>query len=133
MAFVAETKIQLRLKTIAVALRLKSVAIRRIGQDELTVKRGTDIPLEVTFTDADGNLYDPDTNTAKLQVKKPDGTTYTGYAFTDNKYLTKISTGVYRITFQTAVADPVGLWTLEVQGATAPNTSMNDIKVLVRA
>lgn len=91
------------------------------------------IQFEATFTDGDGTLYDPDNNTVKIQIRKPDATVVTGFAFSDNKYLTKISTGVYRYDYQTAVTDTTGIWTAEVQGSSGSNVSMDDLKFMLKS
>lgn len=123
----------MRLNEPATALRTHSILTKVIGPDEMAFKRGTDIEFETTFTDADGVLYDPNTNTVKVQVKKPDGTVYTGWSFADNKYMTRQSTGVYRVILQTAASDPVGTWTVEVQGSVGAYTSMDDFKFSLKA
>lgn len=119
----------------AVAARpARYISITTVGPDEMTFKAGTAIQFETTFTDADGALYDPDTGTVKMYVKKPDGTYYTGYAYgVSGVVMTKISTGVYRGTFQTNRTDPTGNWTLEVEGYVGSERSFDDLKFQVRA
>lgn len=109
------------------------VLITATGPDELQFKRGTVIKFHAEFTDKDGTLYDPDTGTVEIQIRKPDGTVYTGWNFSDNKTLTKISTGIYEIDFQTSTSDTVGVYKAEVAGVSGANTSMDDLQFMVKA
>ena len=95
-------------------------------------KLGTAIDFDVVFTDANGNQYDPDINTVKIRVKKPDGTVYAGWDWTDNKYLTKVAVGDYQVSFQTLATDPVGYWVFEFSGSSGPYTSRSDLKLSLR-
>lgn len=109
------------------------VRITITGPDELQFKRGTAIKLHSEFTDKNGTLYDPDAGTIKAQIRKPDATVYTGWNFSDNKTLTKISTGIYEIDFQTSTSDTVGVYKAEVKGTSGTIVAMDDIEFRVKS
>lgn len=99
-----------------------------------TFKAGTAVLVEATFTDKDGNLYDPDANTIKLFAKKPDGTYKAGFDpnVGGGTAMTKMSVGVYQATLQLARTDPTGIWVLETQGSVGSEVSLDDAKIQVR-
>ena len=105
------------------------------GPQEMAYKRGTNVLFEATFTDKDGLNFDPDTGTARIYVKKPDGTYMTGYdpAVGNGAAMTKMSTGVYQKDVQFARTDPVGQYEIEVQGTVGTKTSLDSVKINVRA
>ena len=104
------------------------------GPIEMAYKRGTNVLFEATFTDKDGNNYDPDVGTAKLYAKKPDGTYLTGYdPAVGGRLMTQISTGVYQADLQLQRTDLVGQWEIEVEGYVGTKRSLDSLKIQVRA
>lgn len=112
----------------------KPIDIRVKGVPELAYKRGTSIMFEITFTDSNGALYDPDTGTAKMYVKKPDGTYLSAYdRVTGGKPLTYVSQGLYTGVLTLALTDPIGSYEVEAEGKTGILPTLESIKVSVRA
>lgn len=119
------------LKFIGILTKTYNILVK--AYSDMAFKIGTVAIIEATFTDKDGNLFDPDTGTAKLSVKKPDGTYYSGFLASPNgAVMTKISTGLYQKTFQSAFGDPRGLWTFEVEGYSGPSRTVDDAKIQFR-
>lgn len=113
---------------------LYNVAIKVVGPEEMAYKRGTNVLFEVTFTDKDGNVFNPDTNTAKLYVKKPDGTYLTGYdPALGGAAMTQITTGVYQKDVQFARTDPVGRYIVEAEGRVGAKTFLDEAQIQVKA
>lgn len=124
---------RLRNRTTRFTTRNRALRLKVVGPQDMAFKRGTVIEFEATFADADGTLYDPDVNTVLLQVRIPALTVLSGWAYSDAKTFTKISTGVYRITYQSAVTDTVGTWLFEMRGTVGSYTATEDAKIQVKS
>lgn len=66
---------------------------------------GALVGLKAIFTDADGNLVDPDTVTIKY---RPPGLAVVTVVYGTDAALVKLSTGTYRVRVDTSVAH--GIW-----------------------
>lgn len=128
-----QQQLAIRARALNIRSRNKYTTIKVVGPQEMAYKRGTNIEFEATFTDADGTLYDPDVNTVKLQIRKPDLTILTGWSFADNKVMNKVSTGVYRLTYQSTTSDITGTYLVESTGAVGAIVTLDDAKIQVKA
>ena len=101
----------------------------------MSYKRGTDVLIEATFSDKDGNLYNPDTGTAKLFCKlSTTGVYLTGYdRATGGAAMTLITTGVYQKDIQFLLTDTAGQYEVEVEGFVGTKRSLDSLKIAVRA
>jgi hypothetical protein len=109
-------------------------SIRIVGPNEMNFMAGTAILFEVTFNDKDGNLVDPDVGSIKLFLKKPDAFYLTGYdPAVSGGAMSKLSTGVYQFSWQSARTDPLGTWSAECQGVVATYTSVDEIRFSLKA
>lgn len=101
----------------------------------MAYKRGTDVMFEATFTDKDGNPYDPDTGTAKLYCKNfVTGIYLAGYdRATGGAVMARTALGVFQKDVQFALTDAAGQYEVEVEGFVGTKRSLDSIKISVRA
>ncbi len=71
-------------------------------------ERGDTVRIEVTFTNAAGELTDP--TSPQYSVTKPDGASF------DTGALTKVSVGLYRADVQSDTDADLGYWVIKVWG-----------------
>jgi len=74
-----------------------------------TIERGNTRQINVTFTNSEAVVTDPDSNAATITIYFQDGTTYlTGTA------MTRSSTGLYYYLLSTTSSNSIGVYTIEI-------------------